>query len=148
MTPDVPFLCSPPRLPADTRSKRFFDRIHPTGSAQWFYFAAIAAGISAAPHLPTRLGLGVGALFTFAASAWCVVNFWRCREAHCVVSGYGWAALGVFEVAELALGRSLIGGAESLVFVAVLVVAVVFELAWRARAGTSALISAGTTGRR
>jgi hypothetical protein len=136
---NIPVVCSPPRLPANTAGKRLADRVLPTGAGQWIFFAAVAVGISAAPVLPTRAALILDAVVTFAASGWCLINFWRCREAHCVVSGYGWAGLGLFEVAELALGRSLIMGDEGLVFVAILVAALVFECVWRARSGTNAL---------
>ena len=144
----IPLVCPPPRLPANTPGKRLADRLLPTGAGQWIFFATVAAGISVAPVLPTRAGLALGAVVTFAASAWCLINFWRCREAHCVVNGYGWAALGVLEIVELALGRSVIMGDEGLAFVAVLVVALVFECGWRARSGTNALVRTATTDRR
>ena len=137
---NIPFVCPPPRLPSSTPRQRLADRLQPTGANQWIFFAAVAAGISVAPVLPTRPGLALGAVVTFAGSAWCLINFRRCREAHCVVSGYGWAALALLETVELALGRSFIMGAEGLAFVAVLVVALVFECGWRARTGTNALI--------
>jgi len=137
---NIPFVCPPPRLPASTPRQRLADRLQPTGAGQWIFFAAVAAGISVAPVLPTRPGLALGAVVTFLASVWCLTNFWRCREAHCVVSGYGWAALALLETVELALGRSFIMGAEGLAFVAVLIVALIFECGWRARSGSSALI--------
>jgi hypothetical protein len=61
-----------------------------------------------------------------------------------VVTGYGWVALGLLEIAELALGRSLILGAEGLAFVAVLVVGLSFERVWRASSGTK--LSSGRRG--
>lgn len=135
----VPLVCSPTRLPADTPGKRLADRVLPSGAGQWIFFAAVAAGISVAPVLHSRPSLALGAVATFAASGWCLINFWRCREAHCVVTGYGWAALGVLDVVEFALGRSVIRGDEGIVFVAILVVALAFECGWRARSGTTAL---------
>jgi hypothetical protein len=145
---NIPLACPPPRLPANTRGKRLADRVLPTGAGQWIFFVAVAVGISAAPVLPTRTGLVLDAVVTFAASGWCLINFWRCREAHCVVNGFGWAALGLLEIVELALGRSVILGDERLVFVAILVVALVFECVWRARSGTNAVIRSATTSRR
>ena len=135
----IPLVCSPPRLPANTRGKRLADRLQPTGAGQWIFFAAVSLGISVAPVLPTRPGLALGAVVTLAASGWCLTNFWRCWEAHCIVSGLGWTSLGLLELVELALGRSIIKGDEGLVFVAVLVVALVFECAWSALSGTNAL---------
>lgn len=145
---NIPLACSPPRLPANTRPERFADRLLPTGAGQWIFFAVVAVGIGAAPHMPTRSRLALDAVVTIAASSWCLVNFWRCREAHCVVSGYGWATLGLLEVIELALDRSLIRGTEGLVFVAILFAALVFQCVWRARSGTNALMrTAPTSGR-
>lgn len=135
----LPLVCPPPRLTADTRAKRVADRVLPRGVWQWLYFAAVAVGVAAAPALPLRSGLGLALAATVAASWWCLVNFWRCREAHCVVSGLGWAALAALEVVELALSRSFLFGSEGLFFIAILVVAFGFESFWRARHGTSVL---------
>ena len=101
----------------------------------------MAVGIFAAPHLPIRAGLALGAITTLAASTYCLLHFWRCREAHCIVSGAGWAPLALFEVVELGLGRSLIDRAEGLVFLIVLVIAFAFEALWRARYGANAVTS-------
>jgi hypothetical protein len=49
----------------------------PKGIAQWVYFAIVAAGVSVAPTLPLRPGLGLALAATTAASWWCLVNFWR-----------------------------------------------------------------------
>src|SRR5215471_19125424 len=81
---------------------------------------------------------------TLDAAAWCVLNFWRCRHAHCVVTSTGWLALSVLAFTEAGLGRSLIGGDEQLVFLAVLAVAVGFEVVWRCAHGTNA-VTRGTT---
>lgn len=132
-------LCSPPRLKADTDAKRVIDRILPTGAWRCAFFIAIAVGISAAGQLPTTPGLALGAATTLVASGYCLLNFWRCREAHCIISGTGWAALGLFEAAEIAAGHSLIHRNEGAAFVAILVIAVAFETFWRRRHGTNAL---------
>jgi hypothetical protein len=137
----LPLVCPPPPLTADTRGKQIADRVLPKGIAQCIYFAIVAAGVAVAPTLPLRPGLGLALAATVAASSWCLVNFWRCREAHCVVSGVGWAALAALEVIELSLGRSFLFGSEGLFFVAILIVALGFEGLWRSRHGSSALIS-------
>ena len=95
--------------------------------------------VIAAPFLPTRPGLAVGAVASFAGSAWCLANFWRCHEAHCIVTGGGWAALLALQLVGLGIGRSVIHGAESSVFVAILVIGLVFECGWRAALGTDAV---------
>jgi len=132
--------CSPPHLAGDTRAKRVVDRVLPTGVRRWVFFGAIAVGISAATSLPLLPGLALGATVTLLASTYCLLNFWRCREAHCIVTGIGWAALAVFETAEIALGHSLLHRDESLAFLIVLVGAVAFEALWRRRHGTNVVI--------
>jgi hypothetical protein len=136
----VPLFCSPPPTAADTRAKRIADRVLPTGRSQWMFFAAVAVAIAAAPSLGREAGLWLDLVATVAASAWCLVNFWRCREAHCIVTGTGWAALAVLIAIELAAGRSFVLGSEGLVFLAILVVGIGFEALWRLRHGTNALV--------
>jgi hypothetical protein len=80
------------------------------------------------------------ACYVGAASAWCLVNFWRCRQAHSIVTGTGWAALAVLIAIEFAVGRSFVLGSEGLVFLAILVVGVGFEALWRLLHGTNALV--------
>lgn len=135
----VPLTCSPPRLPADTASKHLVDLVLPTGAAERVYFVVVAGLVIAAPFLPARPGLAVGALAAFAGSAWCLANFWRCREAHCVVTGAGWGALFALELVELGVGRSLIHGTESSAFVGILVIGLLFECCWQMAFGTNAL---------
>ena len=131
---------SPPDLPADTALKRHADRLLPrTGWAAVLYCAAVIALLNLAPHLPERGNLAVDGLAALAAAAWCGLNFWRCRHAHCLVTSTGWAALSILAFTEAALGRSLIGGYEQPVFLVVLAAAVVFEVAWRRARGSSAI---------
>jgi hypothetical protein len=136
----LPLVCSPPRLAADTRGKRLADRLLPTGPAQWIFFAAVAAALFAAGALPLRAGLILDLVATLAASGWCLTNFWRCREAHCIVTGAGWLPLAGLDAVEAGLGRSFVFGDEGLIFVAILVVGICFEALWRNRHGTNALI--------
>jgi hypothetical protein len=56
------------------------------------------------------------------------------------VTGTGWAALAVLIAIELAVGRSFVLGSEGLVFLAILIVGVGFEVLWRLRYGTNALV--------
>ena len=131
---------APPDLPADTPLKRRADRLLPrTGWPAVLYFAAIVGLLNLAPHLPGRANLAVDGLAALAAGAWCVLNFWRCRHAHCVVSSTGWLVLSVLAFTGAGLGRSLIGGDEQLVFLAVLAAAVAFEVGWRCARGTNAV---------
>ncbi|HEY6279080.1 MAG TPA: hypothetical protein VIX86_22430 [Streptosporangiaceae bacterium] len=138
---------SPPDLPADTPLKRRADRLLPrSGIPAVAWFAAVAGLLALAPHLPVRAELAVDGLAALIGAAWCGVNFWRCRHAHCVVTVTGWLALSVLAFTEAALGHSLISGYEQPVFLAVLAAGVIFEIAWRWARGTSA-VARGTTRR-
>jgi len=130
---------SPPRVDPDGHLERLADRLLPTGVGQWIFFGAVVAAVSLAPNLPRRWALALAAVATLAASAWCLVNFWRCREAHCILSGSGWALLGALGLVETGVGHSLVGDYGGALFFAVLVLAYSFEFVWRARYGTNAL---------
>lgn len=84
---------SPPTLTADSGAKRAADRVLPRGPAACAFFVAVAVLMELASRLPLRAGLTVAGIAIGAAGAWCSVNFWRCRHAHCVVTGAGWLAL-------------------------------------------------------
>src|SRR5580692_4441304 len=101
---------SPPDLPAD---KRRIDRFMPrSGIPAVLYYAAVAGLLGLAAHLPERAALATDGAAALAAGAWCALNFWRCRHAHCAISSTGWLALSVLAFTGAALGRSLIGGDE------------------------------------
>ena len=51
----------------------------------------------------------------------------------------GWAALSILAVTEAGLGRSLIGGDEQPVFLAVLGAGVLFEAVWRLARGSNSI---------
>ena len=143
--------CSPPDLPADTAAKRVVDRLLPrAGWPACAYFMAVAALWTLASHLASRPSLVVAGMASLAGGTWCGLNFWRCRHAHCAVTGAGWLALAGFTGAEAILGHSVIGGFESIVFLGTLGGGVVFEAGWNvARGGPAVTSRCGTTwGRR
>lgn len=131
---------SPPALPADTPGKRIVDRVLRGPAA--LYFAVVIALLVAASLLPVRGELAMEGGAALIAGAWCAVNFWRCRHAHCVVTGGGWLALSAFLFAEAGLGRSLIGGTEQLVFLGILVAGLAFEGVWYLLRGSTQVTSA------
>jgi len=133
---------SPPPLPADTPAKRWVDRWQPrTGWPVIVYFGAVVALLNLATHVPTAPGLALDGLAALAAGGWCALNFWRCRHAHCLITGAGWLTLSLFSVAEAALGRSVISGTEGLVFLGVLATGLVFEAVWYLARGSNAVAS-------
>ncbi len=133
---------SPPPLPADTALKRRADLLLPrNGMAACLYLAAVAALLGIAAHLPLRPALTFDGMAALAGGGWCSLNFWRCRHAHCVVTGFGWIALSGFAFVEAGLGHSFIGGDEQLLFVAVLAAGLAFEAAWSRLRGGNALVA-------
>ncbi len=132
----------PPPQPAQNLWARRIDRFLPhTALPCLLYIIAIVGLLNLAPHLPARGGLGLEGLAFLAAGGWCGLNFSRCRQAHCLVSGGGWLGLSVLTFIEAGLGHSVIRGFEEPVFLGVLVVAVLFEGAWYLGRGTNAVIS-------
>ncbi len=137
---------SPADLPADTPLKRLVDRYMPrTGLPVIAFYLTIIGMLLVAGFLPRRPQLGLDALTFLAAGGWCAANFWRCRHAHCLVDGAGWLALSIFTFGEAALGRTYNWGDEQLVFIAVLLLSIAFELVWSARRGTNALTLRGSS---
>jgi len=131
---------SPADLPADTRTKRLVDRVVPrTGAGAFTFFVAVAVMVSVAGRIPDRPGLVVVASASGLAGAWCITNFWRCRQAHCVVTGVGWLALAAVAGFETGYGQSVIGGDEDLVFLVILAIALAFEFGVYVTRGTNAL---------
>ena len=129
-------------LVADTSLKRVVDRILPrTGLPFLIFFGLVVALLCLAAHLPLRGALVLDGLATLAGGGWCSLNFWRCRHAHCLVTGAGWLALSVFAFAEVALGGTLIAGDEQLVFVGILFAALLFEGLWSWARRTNAVVA-------
>lgn len=130
---------SPPSLPADTATKRRVDRIRVGNLAAIGVIAVVVGLLNLAPHLPARASLATVGVAGLAAGGWCSLNFWRCRHAHCLITGPGWLAFGVFAFSEAAVGHSLIDGYEQPVFMAVLGTAVAFEIVWHFLRHTNAV---------
>jgi|SRR5579863_1313583 len=118
---------SPPALPADTPLKTRVDRLLVGNAPTVALIAWVVALLNIAPHFPLRAGLAVDGLAALGVGGWCSLNFWRCRHAHCLVTGTGWLTLSLFFFVESGLGHSLIGGDEQPAFLGVLGAAVVFE---------------------
>ncbi|WP_125613799.1 hypothetical protein [Specibacter cremeus] len=103
------------------------------------YFAAVAALLAIAPHLPARLDLAMVGLASLVAGTWCGRNFWRCHRAHCVITAVGWLGIAALAGIGAELGHSLIGGYEEPVFMAVLGAGFAFEYLWYLVHGTSTI---------
>jgi uncharacterized membrane protein YhaH (DUF805 family) len=111
-----------------------------SSSATWLAMVAVVTVLfSLAARVPERQAIALDGLAALLAGGVCSANFWRCRHAHCVVTGGGWLALSVVAFAGAASGHSLIGGWEQLVFLAILVVSLIVEAAWYLARGTNAI---------
>ena len=131
---------SPARLQPDSSMKRRVDRFLPSSGWRFtVFFAVVVALLNVGVVLPRRLDLLSIAVASLAAGGWCALNFWRSRHAHCLLTGSGWLALGLFSLVEVGIGRSLIHGDEGLIFVGVLIMGLLFELAWFVTHGSNAV---------
>jgi hypothetical protein len=140
--PGAMFGWSPAPLPANSQLKRRIDRMMPrSGLSFVVFFAVIIALLNVGVILPRRLDLVAIGVASLTAGSWCAVNFWRCRHAHCVITGAGWLALAGFSFLEAGLGHSLIHGDEGLAFLGVLLLGLAFEGAWYVARGTNAVSS-------
>lgn len=129
---------SPRAFRADSLFKRRVDRVLTTGPALAVLLVVVVL-LNVAPHLPPRAGLAADGLAALCAGGWCSLNFWRCRHAHCLVTGTGWVALAALGFAESGLGHSVIGGYEEPVFLGILAAGLIFEASWFVARRTNAV---------
>jgi hypothetical protein len=132
---------SPPSLPADSDMKRRADRIRLGNAATVGVVLMVVALLNLAAHLSAPPALVVDGMVSLAAGGWCSLNYWRCRHAHCLITGPGWLALGAFALVEAGLGHSLIDGCEQPVFLGILGMGVIFEVGWYLARRTNAVTS-------
>jgi hypothetical protein len=117
-------------MAADTDLKRRVDLVR-LGTVPAVAIVVVVVGLlDLAGHLGQPSALVVDGVAGLVAGGWCSLNFWRCRHAHCLVTGPGWVGLGMSALIEASLGHSLIGGYEQDVFLGVLALAVAFEVVW------------------
>ncbi len=141
--PGVQQTWSRPALPAGTLVRRRVDHLLPrSGWPAVAYFAAVIGLLGLAQELPAPAYLAVDAAAFLAGGSWCALNFWRCRQAHCLVTGSCWLLLALFTAADAGSGHSLIGGGEQLVFLAVLAIGLLFETIWYLARHTNAVTAA------
>jgi hypothetical protein len=133
--------CAPPAAPAGNRLERALDA-YTNVTAPFlrgcYVFVTVAAAWTASALLGSLGGLLLEAVFFLVAGTYCLANFARCREAHCIVTGVGWSALAIAGAAAVAVGRDVREDA----WIAFLVVALVghgFEATWTMLRGSNAL---------
>ena len=132
--------CAPPPSPAANLWERTLDTyVNLTAPVlRGCWAPALGAGVFLVSRWAGGAGLYVSAAYFAAYGTYCLANFARCREAHCIVTGIGWLIL-----AAVALGGALTGqGSLSQVWTAFLIVFVLghgFELVWAATRHTHVL---------
>ena len=85
-----------------------------------------------------RAGLYVSGLYFCAYSAYCLADFARCREAHCIFTGLGWGVLGIVALAAAVMQLDWLRPIWN-AFVVVAILGHGFELVWAATRRTHVL---------
>jgi hypothetical protein len=133
--------CAPPAAPPRNALERALDR-YTDLTAPLFRgcYAFTVAGVSflASALLGQRGGLWLAGGYFLALGAYCLANFARCREAHCIVTGIGWSALAGVSVWGALAGRALRGTAWA-AFLLIAVAGHLFEAFWTAAHGSNEL---------
>jgi len=133
--------CAPPASPATSAFERTLDAYTsltaPYVRGCWV-FLTVAVVVAAGSLLGAVLGLVVQSAFFMVIGAYCLANFARCREAHCIVTGVGWAALAVAGVTAAVMGRD-VRTAAWIAFLVIFVLGHGFEAIWKSVHGSNAL---------
>jgi hypothetical protein len=133
--------CAPPAAKARNAFERaldtYIDLTAPFlgGCVLFPVLAAVALGSF---RLGTPDGLWLTAAYFLVFGGYCLANFARCREAHCVVTGAGWSALGVVGAWGALTSHDILGDLWN-AFLIIAIIGFAFEGAWKARRGTIAL---------
>ena len=98
----------------------------------------LAAGVFLVSRAAGGAGLYIGGLYFAAYSVYCVSNFARCREAHCIITGLGWGALTIVAFYAAVVRLDWFGPIWN-TFLIVFIVGHGFELIWAASRHTHAL---------
>jgi hypothetical protein len=102
------------------------------------YAIPVGVGVFLVSRAIGGAGLYVAGLYFLTYSAYCLANFARCREAHCIVTGLGWGVLGVVAIVAGVMQLDWLGPIWN-TFLIVAVLGHGFELIWAASRHTHAL---------
>lgn len=130
----------PSPLPATRSWHRAADQLLAASRPQLlplFILFGVAASLASA-RLDGGLRMLPLAAYFLAAGGWCLCNFARCREAHCVVTGFGWTALSALVLAAAVEGNDG-RNAAWLAFFIVLLGGILFEIGWATVHGSTAV---------
>ncbi len=98
----------------------------------------LAAGVFLVSRAADGAGLYISGLYFAAYSVYCLSNFARCREAHCIITGLGWGVLAFVALVAAVLQLNWFGPIWN-AFLIIFVVGHGFELIWAANRHTHAL---------
>jgi hypothetical protein len=101
-------------------------------------FPILAAVVYGSFRLGMPDGLWLAAAYFLVFGGYCLANFVRCREAHCVVTGGGWSALGVVGMWSTLTGDEILGALWN-AFAVIALLGFAFEAAWTTRRGINTL---------
>ena len=133
--------CAPPAGPARNPFERALDRYIALTAPflqGCLVFLVVGAVAFASFQLGPVAGLALTAAYLTVHGTYCQANFLRCREAHCIVTGVGWAVLAVVAVGSALAGQDLRREVWD-AFLAVTIAGYSFELLWKAIRGSNAL---------
>lgn len=133
--------CAPEAAPARSRFERALDvYTNVTGPLLrgCVVFLTVAVAAAASSALGPVTGLLIAAAFFLVAGTYCLANFARCRETHCIVTGPGWSVLAIAGFGATVAGRDIRGEAWT-AFLVIAIAGYAFEAAWRAARGSYAL---------
>lgn len=113
-------------------------------SRAWLIPAVLLLGIGAgqlADQLPSRYAMLPAAVYCLLLGGWCSLNFARCREAHCLITGAGFDALAIAALVAVGIDAHWYN-LLSLLILPLLIAGVAFEVVWTRRHGENAVRSA------
>jgi hypothetical protein len=138
----VPFGARPAALAPTRRWHGAADRF-PIASRVWLIPAAVALGVGAgqvASQLPSRYAMLPAVVYFLIFGGRCSLNFARCREAHCLITGVGFDALAVAALVAVSIDGHWYN-LLSLMILPVLIAGFAFEVVWTSRRGENAVRS-------
>jgi hypothetical protein len=141
----VPFGARPAALEPTRRWHSAADRFL-IASRVWLVPVAVALGVAAgqvANQLPSRYAMLPAVVYFLILGGWCTLNFARCREAHCLITGAGFDALAVAAFVAVIIDGHWYN-LLSLMILPVLIAGFAFEVVWTSRHGENAVRSRRT----
>ena len=132
--------CAPPSSPPKNALERALDRyVGLTATVlRGCWAIPLAAGVFLVSRALGTGGLYVTGLYFAAYSVYCLSNFARCREAHCIITGIGLGALAFVALAAAVLQLNWFQPIWN-AFLIIFIVGHGFELIWAATRHTHAL---------